>query len=283
MTRVRGRAVVLALAGVVILFMGGWYARTHLQTTRHHDLTVDREDVESSVADDQRSNGSVELGQQIEHGESQQGSAQKGRFLGERNDQSRAPQKESTPTRFPEASDAKDSTDFSEYDKRVGPLELIGIPVQKEPSDYGLLVFSPSDADRERIHAMDEELNHARAQGLIGHAEHEGYEAIPVDPNETVYVSPRFSRRYRAMLKEREAISSRSMRRAAASELSASTMARERALRLPDGTKIEYYRRKDGALIRSVRTHDGLVRKWVIGWADVSRYPPSYARAWRDE
>ena len=48
--------------------------------------------------------------------------------------------------------------------------------------------------------------------------------------------------------------------------------------RLPDGTRITWYRRKDGALIREVVKPDGEVLKFIAGWVDLNRFPPDIRR-----
>jgi hypothetical protein len=53
--------------------------------------------------------------------------------------------------------------------------------------------------------------------------------------------------------------------------------------RLPDGTALIYYRRRNGDLVRSVEKPDGTVRKWVIGWTDLTPYEEYASHTWRDD
>ena len=53
--------------------------------------------------------------------------------------------------------------------------------------------------------------------------------------------------------------------------------------RLPDGTALIYYRRRNGDLVRSIEKPDGTVRKWVIGWTDLTPYEQYSSDTWRDD
>jgi RNA polymerase sigma-70 factor (ECF subfamily) len=53
--------------------------------------------------------------------------------------------------------------------------------------------------------------------------------------------------------------------------------------RLPDGTALIYYRRRNGDLVRSIEKPDGTVRKWGIGWTDLTPYEQYSSDTWRDD
>jgi RNA polymerase sigma-70 factor (ECF subfamily) len=53
--------------------------------------------------------------------------------------------------------------------------------------------------------------------------------------------------------------------------------------RLPDGTALIYYRRRNGDLVRSIEKPDGTARKWVIGWTDLTPYEQYSSDTWRDD
>jgi RNA polymerase sigma-70 factor (ECF subfamily) len=53
--------------------------------------------------------------------------------------------------------------------------------------------------------------------------------------------------------------------------------------RLPDGTALIYYRRRNGDLVRSIEKPDGTARKWVIGWTDLTPYEEYASHTWRDD
>jgi len=53
--------------------------------------------------------------------------------------------------------------------------------------------------------------------------------------------------------------------------------------RLPDGTMLVYYRRKDGSLIRKVEKPDGTTLRWVIDWMDLTPYYEIAVKSWSDE
>jgi hypothetical protein len=168
--------------------------------------------------------------------------------------------------------------DYSEYDAQMtrwGPLEDIGIPVRLDPASANLRVAAPSDGDRARIRKMEEEVKGAVASGLLSSAPRDNYVPVSLDAGETVYVAPQFRVRYESLLTERERIGERSLVPATGAEQAAAyaPKAPTRGQILSNGTELSYYRRRDGALIRSVKTPDGTRRRWVIGRADFSQYP----------
>ena len=175
----------------------------------------------------------------------------------------------------------QDEEDYSEYDEimnRGVPLEMIGIPQYYEATT---LVFQPTEADRQRLQEIEEEMREAAGQGLLSHKWKAGYVPMDVDPDETVYVHPDYLAHYKELLEEDKAIHERSMRQVPGRGY---TLTPSKGRILPDGTKLVYYRRVDGALIRCVTKPDGTVRRWVIGWADLSEYPQELREdVWREE
>jgi hypothetical protein len=174
-------------------------------------------------------------------------------------------------------------------DKGLVPLSLVGIPVPRLSG--GTRVFSPSAADRERLAEVDAQLSVAWSAGNIAADVQPGYIAERVDGRKTVYVDPTFHHRFLMLVAERAEIHERSMQAAPLSEQLTYYAEPRKARRFPDGSFLEYYRRRDGALIRSVTQPGGAIRKWVIGWAstDAGAYGlPSDVlanamRGWRDE
>jgi hypothetical protein len=157
---------------------------------------------------------------------------------------------------------------------------MIGIPhLQHEHPTY---VYEPSEADKGRVAAIEKEIDDAVARGYLADEPRDDYVAVRVQERKTAYVSPAFELRYRRLLDELSEVDRRGMRQQRLGEAEHFHMNNGRGWRLPDGTRLEYYRRKDGALIRAATKADGTVRRWVIGWADVSQ-SRQYARYWRDE
>jgi hypothetical protein len=149
-----------------------------------------------------------------------------------------------------------------------------------------LTVFSPNESDRQQIEAIEGALLDAAEHGLLSRVTRENYHQITRD-GKSVYVHPTFQERYEELLRELTMRHDRSMRSVRSARVPAGVydITTKRGRTLPDGTVIEYYRRKDGALIRSAKRPNGTQRRWVIGWANLSAYAalPDIQSAWRDE
>jgi hypothetical protein len=183
-------------------------------------------------------------------------------------------------TSRPQGQPAGADDDYRQHDAKIPDLHLVGMPVQA--GDQRSLAFRPSDQDRQRLQEIEAELLDAASKGLLIPIQKPGYISVQLQPGKTAYVQPGFEPAYRALLEEDRATHDRSMRPSETSRVY--NIAASRALGLPDGTRLEYYRRRDGSLVRSVKKPDGSVRKWVIGWADVSRYDAAqFGDLWRDE
>lgn len=178
--------------------------------------------------------------------------------------------------------------DYSKYDEEMNqwiPLDTIGIP-QFETSPDGF-TYKPTEEDKRRMEELYAEVREMMKKGIITHERKEGYIPVEVDPGEeTVYVHPDYLDRYLDMLEEGRAIYERG-KRPVTDPYSGFYITPAIVKFFPDGTKLEYYRRVDGALIRCVEKPDGTIQRWVIGWADLSEYPQdtieAIKRCWREE
>ena len=143
---------------------------------------------------------------------------------------------------------------------------MVGIP---RPLESTTAIFKPTDADQQRLNELQAEVKDAASKGLLAEEEREGYFPYPVDDDETAYVHPDFLERYDELVEEGKTIQERSMR----DEPSTGWLVTPAKARwLPDGTKLIYYRRGNGDLVRAIKKPDGTVRKWVIGWTDLTPY-----------
>jgi hypothetical protein len=158
------------------------------------------------------------------------------------------------------------------------PLDLVGIP-RLEPSNA--LVFKPTAADRRRMDEIEAVVQQARAEGLWSESPYAGYRALYLENlvAQPAYAHPEFAPRLEALQRERVALNRRNM--VPTTEGVSASATTSRGMRLPDGTKLEYYRRGDGSLIRLVTRPNGTRSKKVIGWTDLTPYYP-YASV-RDE
>ena len=159
------------------------------------------------------------------------------------------------------------------------PLEMIGIPRFDE--DATAMYFEPTDADLQRQNEIEAEAEEAAGKGLLAKEERDEYFPYPVGDDQTVYVHPDFLERYDELVEEYSAIQERSMHEGPT--VAYSTMPyKER--KLPDGTVLIYYRRRNGDLVRSIEKPDGTIRKWVIGWTDLTPYEQyTSSKRWRDD
>jgi hypothetical protein len=171
---------------------------------------------------------------------------------------------------------------YVKWDERLNqgiPLEMIGIPRLDENAKG--MYFKPTDADRQRLRELEAESEKAAGKDLLTREKRKGYFPYSVDERKTVYVYADYRKRYETFLKEYRAIQERSMREAPATAYSVTPYKQQD---FADGTQLIYYRRRNGDLVRSIRKPDGTVRKWVIGWADLTSYKLyPLSGAWRDD
>ena len=170
---------------------------------------------------------------------------------------------------------------YTQFDEEMNkgsvPLEMIGIPRFR---DETAIYFNPTDADRERLSELEAETEDAASKNLLAKEDLEGYFPYPVGDDKTVYVHPDFLERYDEILKEAKTIKERSMRKGPTTIWSTTGFKKKN---FPDGTGLTYYRRKNGDLVRMIEKPDGTVRKWVIGWTDLTPYEQYSSRKWRDD
>lgn len=176
-----------------------------------------------------------------------------------------------------------DEAYYVKWDERMNqgtPLEMIGIPRLDENAKG--MYFKPTDADLQRLRELEAEAQKAADKNLLTQEKRKGYFPYSVDERKTIYVHSNYRGRYEAFLKEYRAIQERSMREGPAT---AYTVTPSKQHDFADGTQLIYYRHQNGDLVRSIRKPDGTVRKWVIGWTDLTPYkkPPSFSNAWRDD
>ena len=172
---------------------------------------------------------------------------------------------------------------YAQFDEEMNqtygvPLEMIGIPRFNENATA--MYFKPTDADQQRLRELEAEVEDAVSKHLLAQEEREGFFSYPLDDDETVYVHPDFLERYDELVEERKTIHERSMVEGPTTAWN--TMPYKKR-RLPDGTALIYYRRRNGDLVRSVEKPDGTVRKWVIGWTDLTPYEEYASHTWRDD
>jgi hypothetical protein len=176
---------------------------------------------------------------------------------------------------------------YSQFDEHFNqqdvPLNMVGIP-RFQPSDS--LVYNPTEADRYRKEQIETEWVPLIEQGILSHERRNGYVRIDIEgEDETVYIHPDYESRYRDAAAELRAINERGM--VPSTDGVSFMLQPSKGRTFPDGTRLVYYRRKDGSLIRSVEKPDGTVRRWVIGWTDLAPYYAEYGKAvsnaWRDE
>ena len=171
---------------------------------------------------------------------------------------------------------------YAQFDEEMNsdssPLDMVGIPrpVEGEIAMY----FKPTDADRQRLSEIEAEGEDATSKNLLATEEREGYFPYPLDDDETVYVRPDFLERYDELVEEHKTINERSMREGPAN---ATRLTPYKSKNFPDGTRLTYYRRRNGDLIRSLQRPDGTVRKWIIGWTDLTPYGQQHSKHWRDD
>ena len=174
---------------------------------------------------------------------------------------------------------------YAQFDEEMNPdshpLDMVGIPRFIEGATG--MFFRSTYADQQRLNELLAEVKDAASKHLLAEEEREGYFSYPVDDDETVYVHPDFLARYDELVEEGKTIHERSMREEPAIDVLI-TPAKQR--NFPNGTKLIYYRRRNGDLVRSIQRPDGTVRKWVIGWTDLTPYE-EYAKyasdIWHDD
>lgn len=171
--------------------------------------------------------------------------------------------------------------DYSMYDAELGrdiPIEKIGIPIPRAIATRALQLTTD---DLMVLEGMETEVAHWAELGWISRDAKPGYRTVALDEDKkTVFVHPDFWEDFNRMLDLDEAIHEQSMVSVRDQEYYVRSSATKT---LSDGTRIEYYRRRDGALIRSVTWLDGSQQKREIGWTDLSGYPEEYQKYWREE
>jgi hypothetical protein len=177
---------------------------------------------------------------------------------------------------------------YSQFDKEFNkgdpPLNMVGIPefVPSNAKEY-----KPTPADQQRVKQIEAEWDPLIAKSILSHKRQRDYVRIDLEgEKETVYVHPDYAERYNEASEELRVINQRSM---VPTTKMGFFLTPEKGRTFQDGSKLVYYRRKDGSLIRSVQKTDGTVLRWVIGWTDLTpydqhlKYRPDRNNIWRDE
>ena len=171
---------------------------------------------------------------------------------------------------------------YAQFDEEMSsdsnPLDMVGIPrpIEGETAMY----FKPTDVDLQRQSEIEAEAEEAARKDLLAKEEREGFFPYPMGDDKTVYVHPDFLERYDELAKEYSDIQERSMREGPAN---VTRLTPYKSKNFPDGTRLTYYRRRNGDLIRSLQRPDGTVRKWIIGWTDLTPYGQQHSKHWRDD
>jgi hypothetical protein len=177
---------------------------------------------------------------------------------------------------------------YSQFDKELDksdtPLSMVGIP-KFIPSNAK--TYKPTPADLQRTKQIEEEWKPLIEKGILSHKPKGNYVRIDLEgKDETVYVHPDYTERYKEASAELQTINKRNM---VSTTRKGFFLTPEKSQEFQDGSILTYYRRKDGSLIRSVQKTDGTVRRWVIGWTDLTSYTqylenhPFRNNIWRDE
>ena len=169
---------------------------------------------------------------------------------------------------------------YAQFDEEMSsdsnPLDMVGIPrpIEGETAMY----FKPTDVDLQRQSEIEAEAEEAARKNLLAKEEREGFFPYPMGDDKTVYVHPDFLERYDELANEYSDIQERSMREGPAN---VTRLTPYKSKNFPDGTRLTYYRRRNGDLIRSLQRPDGTVRKWIIGWTDLTPYGQQHSKHWR--
>jgi hypothetical protein len=159
--------------------------------------------------------------------------------------------------------------DLLVYDRefdRGWPLRLLAIP-QPRDATSGAYLLQPTTADAARRSDIEAEIHRAAMEGRISGEPQSGFTAVVPDEGKRVYVRDDYVQRYLSLLEEDRRLHARSMRPVLPDQqITYGGEPRKQAV-YPDGSEINYYRRRDGALIRAVTKPNGSVSRWVIGWA----------------
>ncbi len=174
----------------------------------------------------------------------------------------------------------EEETYYAQFDAEMNngsvPLEMIGIPRFR---DETAMYFNPTDADRQRLSELESGTEDAAGKNLLSKEEQKGFFRYSME-DKTVYVHPDFLERYDEILKEVKTIKERSMRTGPTAVWSTTRFKKKN---FPDGTGLTYYRRRNGDLVRMIERPDGTVRKWVMGWTDLTPYERYSSSKWRDD
>jgi hypothetical protein len=152
-----------------------------------------------------------------------------------------------------------------EFDRGPVPLRMVGIPRPRGTTT--VYVYEPTEASRRRRGQIEAAVMRGVADGEITHTARDGFIPLDVDDGETVYVHPEHWPHYASLLEETRDIQDRSMH--AMPQVSYNTE-RRKSRQFADGTVLEYYRRRDGALVRAVRRPSAPEKRSVIGWASTN-------------
>ena len=179
--------------------------------------------------------------------------------------------------------DAPSTRDYSEYDSQPYDgmsVQMVGIPQLGQGSTR--VSFVPTAEARKQLASIESKAEEWLAQGLLSTNPQKGFIPVALEDEEPdgeiVYVDPDLAERYLSLIEQHQAIFEKHR-----ITTHGYSVVPDVGQELPDGTKLTYYRRKDGTLIRSVRSPDGAVRKWEIGWADLSSYPKHFSEFWRED
>ena len=151
--------------------------------------------------------------------------------------------------------------DYSHWDSHLGD-DLMEVGMIEREEGFGR-TYRPTEAARQRVSEIEEELLKAAEDGLLSREPKGDYIRQEIDEGKIVYIAPNFVERYNALSEEDDVIH----------EQNTHTVPRTGYFATPSmgttkfdsGLQITYYRRKgDGSLVRSVDLPSGGAKKYVL-------------------